>query len=163
MFLKILNFLLCLWTLPQPMVFMSPMLTASGWLTPATQRGSTHCRESSSGEGLMFTAFPQSEASTVQWVTNENPLFHWEHEPVSWGLLTWAGLVGTLCTRLLVTSSRYFDLSFFYQVHNPLKGILKADNILSHMRKLIHEASTSSSNVTLLENSSVTHIDRWSW
>ena len=42
----------------------------------------------------------------------------------------------------------------------PASQIFQADNILSHMRNLISEASTSSSNVTLLENSTVTHIDR---
>lgn len=47
-------------------------------------------------------------------------------------------------------------------VYTPVGYILKADNILSHLRKLIHEASTLSSDVTLLENSSVTQIDR-SW
>ena len=70
----------------------------------------------------------------------------------------WAGwsTVYTPVGYILKVSS---DLSGSY----PLKGIsftFQADNILSHLRKLIHEASTLSSDVTLLENSSVTQIDR---
>ena len=49
-------FLLCLWAFHQRTAWMSPMLTVSGWMTPATQSRSTHCRVFRSGEGLMFPA-----------------------------------------------------------------------------------------------------------
>lgn len=140
------------------MVWVSAMLTASGWVTPATQSRSTHCKASSWGEGHMFQLIRRTHCHTEY---NENSGYNWKLDPFTWGHLTRAGRAGAQSTRLWVTSLRYFTLPYHHKDRIHIWNTSQADNILSHLRKLIHEASSSSSNVSLIENSTVTNIDRW--